>query len=214
VPAPLAGEAQAHQHRPAKNGGFEPSTQPLQTSAASWRVAFLRCQAGLHQSLWCRRYPNQHSLVLPKQQKTRGKFYLLLCYEVTTGKRHWRFYEGKSSTYVCRFMRQVRRWYPTQKLWVALDQDRSHPRKAGATKRVLRALNLHWVSLPKASPDDNPVETIFSDIQLMILDNSDDKNTKTTRQRISRHLQRISRHLRAQNLRKDRWVKIHYLPDS
>ena len=29
----------------------------------------------------------------------------------------------------------------------------------------MRRLKLHYISLPKGSPDDNPVETIFSDIQ-------------------------------------------------
>lgn len=104
-------------------------------------------------------------------------------------------------------MRQVRRWYPTQTVWVALDQDRAHPCKSRETQRVMRGLKLRWVSLPKASPDDNPVETIFSDVQLMILDNSDDEEAKLTQRRISQHL-------RAKNRCKERWIKVHYLSDS
>ena len=42
------------------------------------------------------------------------------------------------------------------------------------TRRTMRQLRLHWTSMPKGSPDDNPAETIFSDIQQNILDNSDD----------------------------------------
>jgi hypothetical protein len=154
-----------------------------------------------------RRLTRQKRLILPRQQKTRGKFYLFLWYDVTSGRRRWTYMDGKSTPFVCRFMRMVRRWYPTQTVWVALDQDRAHPCKSRETKRVMRELRLRWVSLPKGSPDDNPVETIFSDVQLMSLDNSDDEDAKTTKRRISRHL-------RAKNRCKDRWVKVHYLPDT
>jgi DDE superfamily endonuclease len=109
-------------------------------------------------------------LVLARKQKARGRFYLLLAYNVRSGKVHWAFMLGKSSRYVCQFMRQVRRRYPEAELWVALDQDCAHPCKSWETKGVFRQLKLHWISLPKASPDDNPVETIFSDIQQMVLD--------------------------------------------
>jgi transposase len=104
-------------------------------------------------------------------------------------------------------MRQVRRWYPDAAVYGALDQDRAHPCKCRAPRRTLRALQLHWISLPKGSPDDNPVETIFSAIQLMILDNSNDSNVQTTQRRISAHL-------RGRNRRHDRWMRIAYLPDS
>ena len=154
-----------------------------------------------------RRLTTQKRLILPRQQKTRGTFYLFLCYDVASGRRHWAFMDGKSTAFVCRFMRQVRRWYPTQTVWVALDQDRAHPCKSRETQRVMRGLKLRWVSLPKASPDDNPVETIFSDVQLMILDNSDDEEAKLTQRRISQHL-------RAKNRCKERWIKVHYLSDS
>ncbi len=71
----------------------------------------------------------------------------------------------------------------------------------------MRSLKLHWISLPKGSPDDNPVETIFSDIQLMVLDNSNDPDEKTTRKRISQHLSR-------RNRRRNRCIHIPYLADS
>ena len=121
---------------------------------------------------------------------------------------HPRFWhEVEITDAVCRFMRQVRRWYPTQKVWIVLDQDRAHPCKCRQTRRLMRKLKLRWISLPKGSPDDNPVENIFSDIQLMILDNSDDPDEKATQRRISAHL-------RGRNRRKDRYVRIPYIPDS
>ena len=154
-----------------------------------------------------RRLTSAKRLVLPRQQRTRGRFYLFCCYEVRSGRRRWMFLGGKSTPFVCRFMRQVRRWYPAGQVWVALDQDRAHPCKSRETRREMRALKLHWVSLPKGSPDDNPVENIFSDIQLMVLDNSNDPDPRATQRRISRHL-------RAKNRRRERWIKISYLPNS
>ena len=71
----------------------------------------------------------------------------------------------------------------------------------------MRQLKLHWITLPKGSPDDNPVEGIFSDIQLMVLDNSNDPDTKTMQRRISEHLQRCNRRL-------NQCISIPYLPDS
>lgn len=154
-----------------------------------------------------RRYTTAKGLVLPRPQKTRGKFYLFLAYEVGQGKVHWAFMPGKGSAHVCRFMRQVRRWYAGKEVWVALDQDRPHPCKSRLTRRTMRELALHWISLPKGSPDDNPVETLFSDVQLMVLDNSSDPDVRTTQRRISAHLRR-------RNRRQDRFIQIHYLPDS
>ena len=46
---------------------------------------------------------------------------------------------------------QVRRWYSATALWVTLDQDRAHPCKSRQTRRVMRELGLHWISLPKAA---------------------------------------------------------------
>jgi transposase len=145
--------------------------------------------------------------VLARAQKTRGFFYLFTAYEVKRGRRHWAFFEGKSSEFVCRFMKQIHQWYPDQQVWVVLDRDPAHPCKSHQTQRLMRALKLHWVSLPKGSPDDNPVEGIFSDIQLMILDTSNDPDAKATRRRISNHLQRCNR-------RKKRKIRIPYLPGS
>jgi len=153
-----------------------------------------------------RRWTSKKRLILPKQQRTRGKFYLFLLYDVGSGRVRWRYLPGKSSEHVCLFMRQVRRWYPTERVWVGLDQDRPHPRISRATRHEMRRSGLHWVSLPKRSPDDNPVETIFSDIQQMILDNSNDADAMTTQRRITAHLRR-------RNRRRDRYLKIKYLGD-
>jgi transposase len=114
------------------------------------------------------------------------------------------FLPGKGSVYVSQFMRRLRHWYPNVPVWIALDQDRAHPCKSRQTRHVMRDLQLHWISLPKGSPDDNPVENIFSDIQLMILDNSNDPNTKTTQKRISAHL-------RGRNRRANRLIHVPYL---
>jgi len=151
-----------------------------------------------------RRYTSAKRLVLERYQKTRGFFYLFALYDVKPGRVHWAFYLSKDSACVCRFMQRIRTWYPNCEVWVVLDQDRAHPRKSHETRRIMRTLKLHWISLPKASPDDNPVENLFSDIQLMILDNSNDQNPKTTQQRI-----RV--HWRKRNRRKDRFISIPYL---
>lgn len=88
-----------------------------------------------------------------------------------------------------------------------LDQDSAHPRKSQETRRVMRELGLHWISLPKASPDDNPCETVFSDIQLNVQDNSNDPDERILQKRISYRLAR-------RNRRSDRFIKIPYLWDS
>ncbi len=88
-----------------------------------------------------------------------------------------------------------------------MDQDPAHPRKCRTTRQTMRGLGLHWISLPKGSPDDNPVETVFRDVQLRILDNSDDPDIQTMQRRISAHL-------RGRNRRHDRYIRIPYLPDS
>jgi transposase len=151
-----------------------------------------------------RRYTREAELILEAKQKTRGRFYLFALYEVNRGRVHWAFYTGKGARHVCRFMRRVRRWYPTQPVRIALDQDPAHPCKAKLTKHLMRHLGLRWTSLPKGSPDDNPVETIFSDIQQAILDNSNDPDAKATQRRISAHL-------RSRNRREDRFMRIGYL---
>lgn len=103
-------------------------------------------------------------------------------------------------------MKLIRRHFPKRQIWIALDQDRPHPRKCRRTRRTMRKLKLHWISLPKRSPNDNPVENIFSDIQQSILDCSDDPNVLSTKRRISAHLKK-------RNRRTDRKVAISYLDD-
>ena len=109
-----------------------------------------------------RRYTSAKRLVLERYQKTRGFFYLFALYDVKQGRVRWAFYLSKDSQCVCRFMQRIRNWYPNQEVWVILDQDRAHPRKSRETRRIMRALKLHWISLPKASPDDNTVEVGYS----------------------------------------------------
>jgi transposase len=145
--------------------------------------------------------------VQPRPQKTRGRFCLFSLYETNRGRVRWGFMPGKDSDYVCRFMRRVRRWYPRQEVWVALDQDRPHPCKSRQTRRAMRELGLHWISLPKRSPDDNPVETLFSETQVMLLESSNDPSAHATQRRISSHFRR-------RNRRKDRFLRIHYLPHT
>jgi hypothetical protein len=152
-------------------------------------------------------YTTADRLVLSKNQKTRGKFYLFLLYEVNRGRCRWAFFPGKGATYVCRFLRRVRRWYVDRGVWVALDQDRPHPCKCRQTRQLMRELKLHWISLPKRSPDDNPVEGLLSDIQTSILDLSDDPEPSATQRRISAHL-------RGRNRRHDCRVRVHYLQNS
>jgi transposase len=154
-----------------------------------------------------RRYTRARRLVLPLRQRTRGRFYLFTTYEVNGGRTHWAFYQTKDARQVCRFMRRVRRWYPRATAWVALDRDSPHPCKSRDTRRLMRGLRLHWITLPKGSPDDNPVEAIFSDVQQAILDNSDDPDARATQRRISAHL-------RGRNRRRQRRIRIPYLADS
>jgi transposase len=68
----------------------------------------------------------------------------------------------------------------------------------------MRERKPHLISLPKVSSDDNPVETIFSDIQQMILDNSDDAEARATQCCCSAHL-------RGRNRCDDRSIQIIYL---
>jgi hypothetical protein len=129
-----------------------------------------------------RRFTSATRLVLEKAQKTHGK----------------------RSEHVCCFMRRRRRWDPEQQVWVVLDRDAPHPCTSVQTRRARRRLQRHWVTLPTGSPDDNPVETLFSDIQLIVLDNSHDPDVTTTQRRISQHLRRCNR-------RQNRWIHIPYL---
>lgn len=154
-----------------------------------------------------RRYSSQEKLILERGQKTRGFFYLFAAYNVTTGRVLWSFMPGKGSRYVCQFFRKVRRHFPSNSIQIVLDRDPAHPIKSKITRRLFRQLHLRWISLPKGSPDDNPVETLFSNIQLMILDNSNDRLPRDTRRRITRFF-------RGRNQRLDRRIRIHYLSGS
>lgn len=154
-----------------------------------------------------RRYTSAKRLVLARHQKTRGRFYLFLLYDVVSGRTHWAYQPAKDSTQICAFMRRVRQWYPGQELWIALDQDSAHPRKSHQTRQAMRELGLRWISLPKASPDDNPVETVFTIVQTRVMEGSNDPDARATQRRINALL-------RGRNRRRDRWIKIHYLPDS
>jgi hypothetical protein len=104
-------------------------------------------------------------------------------------------------------MCQVRRWYPDQEVWAALEQDRAHPCTSRPTQRPMRTLRLRRISLPKGSPEDNPGGTLFSDIQLLILDNRTEADVATPQRRMSTHR-------RGRNRRKDRRIRISYLPGS
>jgi hypothetical protein len=151
-------------------------------------------------------YTTAKRLVLQRNQKTRGRFYLYLLYEVNHGRVHWAFFPGKGAAHVCRFMRKIRDWYPDRPVRIALDRDPAHPIKARMTRAVMRRLGLRWTSLPKRSPDDNPDETIFSGIQQGVLDTSNDPDERTTRGRISSYL-------KARNRRRDRYIRISFLED-
>src|SRR5262245_777977 len=132
-----------------------------------------------------RRHTRERRLILAARQKTRGRFYLSLLYLVDHGRARRAYFPGKGADHVCRFMRRVRRWHPAQRLRVALDRDPAHPREAKRTRRLMRRLGLRWTSSPKGGPDDNPAETLFSDAQQAVPDNSDDPDAKATRRRIS-----------------------------
>jgi len=87
---------------------------------------------------------------------------------------------------------------------LALDRDPAPAIKARSTRAMMRRPRLRWTSLLKRSPDDNPCETIFSDIQQNVLDTTNDPDQRTTKGRISSHL-------RARNRRADRFIRIYYL---
>jgi hypothetical protein len=75
-------------------------------------------------------------------QKTRGRFYLFLAYEVNRGIIHWCFQAGKGAVYVGWFLRRLRRWYQRRAVRVALDRDPAHPCKSRATRRLMQKLGL------------------------------------------------------------------------
>jgi hypothetical protein len=150
-----------------------------------------------------RRYSKKR-LVLSRGQKTHGLFYLFVAYEYNSGRRLWGCYPGKSSRYVCHFLKKLRHRYGKRELRLAVDRDSPHPIKCARTRRQLRALGIRWTSLTKGNPDDNPVETIFSDVQQMVLDTSSDTEATVTQRRISGHLQGCNR-------RANRRIRVSYL---
>jgi transposase len=143
-------------------------------------------------------------VVLPKYQKTRGKFYLYGVYELFTGRVRWQYYDCKRSEQFIAFMRTIRQWYPGHYILVILDQDTTHPQKCIASRQEMRRLKIHWLSLPKASPDDNPIETVFSVLQGEVLAGSAAPDVPAEKQRVSRALRR-------RNQCKDRFIHLSYL---
>ena len=97
-------------------------------------------------------------VIMHKNQKTRGKFYLFGVYEFFSGHTRWRYYDRSRSDEFIVFMEEIRHWYPHQSILVVLDQDTTHPQTCKASQRAMRRLKIHWLSLPKGSPDDNPLE--------------------------------------------------------
>ncbi len=144
-------------------------------------------------------------VVLPKYQKTRGKFYLYGVYELFTGRVRWRYYDHKRADSFIAFLREIRRWYPGQYILLILDQDTTHPQKCLGSRQATRPLKIHWLSLPKKSPDDNPIETIFSLLQRAILAGSDALDVRDLKRRISRFLWRAAR-LESQQTRRLCWA--------
>jgi hypothetical protein len=90
-----------------------------------------------------RRYPSAKRLMLARNQKTRGRFYLFVSYDAVSGKAHWMFLPGKGTPDVQQFMRRLRHWYPDAVIWVALDQDPAHLCKSRKTPQTMRDLQLH-----------------------------------------------------------------------
>jgi len=70
----------------------------------------------------------------------------------------------------------------------------------------MRQLKTHWMSLPTGSPDDNPVETVFSLLQRDTLLGSDAPDVRELKRRISHYLW-------LRNRRQDRIVHLAYLDD-
>ncbi len=136
--------------------------------------------------------------VQPSQQKTRGRFDLLLAYKLKRGIVPGYFQAGKGATSVYWIMRRARHGYRGPPVRVALGRDSPHPCKAQKTRRVMQTSELKRTSWPKGSRDDNVAATNFSDILLMIRDNSNDPDGPTSRQ----------------NRRRDRRSKIGYLPGT
>jgi transposase len=145
-------------------------------------------------------------LVLPKYQKTRGQFYLFAAYDLFPGRVRWIFQDHATSAEFIDFLRRIRRWYPHQYILIVLDSDTIHPQKSGDSRREMHRLKMHWLSLPKGNPDDNPTETVFSVLQREDISGSDASDTAEQKRRLSHSLQR-------RNRRKDRFIRLGYLKD-
>ncbi len=70
----------------------------------------------------------------------------------------------------------------------------------------MRRLQIHWLSLPKGNPDDNPTETVFSGLQREVIAGSNAADTAEQKRCISHSLQR-------RNRKKDRFIRLGYLKD-
>ncbi len=152
------------------------------------------------------RWTTEKRLILPKHQKTRWKFYLLAVYDLFQGRVRWKFDDHETSVEFIAFLRQIRRWYPQQYILIVLDSDTIHPQKSGESRREMRRLQIHWLSLPKGNPDDNPTETVFSVLQREVIAGSNAPDTGEQKRCISHSLQR-------RNRRKDRFIQLGYLKD-
>lgn len=152
------------------------------------------------------RWTREKRVVLPKYQRTRGKYYLFAAYELFRGQVRWRFFERSRSIEFIKFMEQVRRWYPRQYILVILDADTPHPQHCAASRQAMRRLKMHWLSLPKGSPDDNPLEIVFGVLQDEVLVGSDPRDVAEQQRQISRALQR-------RNRRKDRFIHLKWIDD-
>lgn len=84
--------------------------------------------------------------------------------------------------------------------------DTQHTQHCVASRQEMRRLKIHWLSLPKGSPDDNPLETVFGVLQDEVLVGSDPRDVADQQLQISRALQR-------RNRRKERFVRLKWLDD-
>ncbi len=147
------------------------------------------------------RWTREKRVVLRTYPPTRGKYYLFAAYELFHGRVRWKFHERSRSVEFIKFMQQVRRWYPHQYILVILDADTPHPQHCVASRQEMRRLKIHWLSLPKGSPDDNPLETVFGVLQDEVLVGSAPRDVADQQRQMSRALQR-------RNRRKDRFVRL------
>jgi transposase len=139
------------------------------------------------------RWTAEKRLILPKYQKTRGQFCLFAVYELLRGRVRWKFDEHATSVEFIAFLRQIRRWYPHQSILIVLDSDTIHPQKSGDSRREMRRLQIHWLSLPKGDPDDSPMETVLIVLQGEAIAGRDAPHTAEQKRRISHSLQRRNR---------------------